>query len=485
MKIFKKIIIVLSVAGLTLSTLYCKKDSLSPGIPVNSGPAIKGFSSHEYGYAVYDIKNRRLVMDHNIYTGFIPASVTKLFTAVFAYKTLGRNFTFSTEIYYTGKIINGEITGDLYIKGTGDPELTVYDLALLAEQLEEEGVKAVAGNFYYDETLFRQQEVFDSNMPDYASYNSGIGALNLNKNTIQAVRRDGENNEPFYYEFLPHVESITSVTYNEPPVFPYISYSYENEKETWNLPSKKIIAPRYILPVKRTGSYTASVFAILCSIHGIILKNPVPAPVPGNSKELCRHTGRQLDKIIPDMLISSDNLTAEILGRLAYKRYSEDEGSSMDFTQAAAFFFKEQFSSVTSGDFRLINASGLSSRNRLTPEQALAFLIDLSREFRLESMLPMSGERGTLRSRLDTPVTAYRVYAKTGSIYYSSALAGLFYGSSGRKYLFALFIDSKESRKHLDSKKIKDMADSATAGRWTKKAVRAADSFISGIINKL
>ena len=485
MKRFLNMFMCITITALTLSVLCCVADSDSPGTPVNSGPPVSGFNSYEYGYAVYDVENRRLVMDHNIYSPFIPASVTKLVTAMFAIDALGPDFTFSTDIFYTGKISNGVITGDIYIKGSGDPELSISDLALLAHKLKDEGVTAVHGNFYYDESALKQQEMIDPNMADYAPYNSGIGALNLNKNIVQVIRRRGKNDNSSYYELLPAASSITWEMNEGMPVFPFISYSYRNRKETWLLPSKSIIAPRYQLPVKHTGSYTASVFSTLCALHGIKLKSPVPGEITGNSKKLCSHTGKILSEIIPGMLISSDNLTAEVLGRISCKKYADDAGRTITFPEAADLFFREKFTAVTHGGFILANASGLSSSNRLTPEQAVAVLIDFSRDYTLEQMLPMSGESGTLRHRLDSPETAYRVYAKTGSLSYSSALAGLFYGVSGKKYLFALFIDSKENRAILDSKKSREKSDSDAAGKWSKKASDAADDFISAIIRTL
>lgn len=485
MKLFRNTFIYFTASALALSLLCCGGDPDSPGTPVNSGPPVDGFSTQDYGYAVYDIESRRLVMDHNIYSPFIPASVTKLVTAIFAIETLGPDFKFSTDIYYTGKISKGTITGDIYIKGNGDPELSVSELALLAVKLKDEGVSAVQGNFYYDESEIKPQESMDFNMADYAPYNSGIGALNLNKNIVQVTRRNSENSNSFYYEFLPPVSFITSEMNDTAPVFPFVSYRYINRKETWLLPSKKILAPRYQLPVKHTGVYTASVFSLLCSARGIKLKQPIPGEIPGNSKKLCSITGRTLSEIIPDMLISSDNLTAEILGRTAAKEYSRDADRSATFPEAADSFFREKFSTVKHDGFILANASGLSTSNRLTPEQAVAVLIAFSRDYSMEEILPMSGESGTMRYRLDTPETAYRVYAKTGSLSYSSALAGMFYGASGKKYLFVVFIDSKGNRAALDSKKLRDLADSEAAGKWSKKASDSADAFISTIIRTL
>jgi D-alanyl-D-alanine carboxypeptidase/D-alanyl-D-alanine-endopeptidase (penicillin-binding protein 4) len=471
------------LAALAFSILCCGSEPDYPISAVNMGPALPGFVSSDYGYAVYDVENRRSVMNHNFYLPFIPASVTKLVTAVLAIETLGRGFRFSTEIFYTGKISDGVINGNIYLKGDGDPELSISELAALARRLAHKGVKEVNGNFYYDESAFSSHDMLDPDMSDYAPYNSGIGALNLNRNTVHVLRSDNKDNNSFTYEFLPPVKTITSELNSSDAPFPFVSYTYKNRKETWLLPAKKITAKRQPLPVKHSGSYTASVFKLLCSIYGLRLNDPLPGEVPKNSRKLCSHESRTLDQMIQSMLVYSDNLTAEILGRVSCKKYAGN--AERAFPAAVDLFFREKFPLITHGGFILTNASGLSTQNRLTPEQTIAVLIYLSRKYPLEEILPMSGETGTLKYRFDSPDTAYRVYAKTESISYSSALAGLFYGASGKKYLFVLFIDNKQSRAFLDSRKPREKSELDSAAKWSKRASDAADQFISNLIRTL
>ena len=182
-----------------LILLSCGHADYSAGTPLNSGPLIEGFEAGDYGYAVYDIEEEKLVMDHNIDSVFIPASVTKLFTALFAIEILGKDHEFKTEILCTGPVRDGIIHGDLYIRGSGDPELTVSDLAGLARKLRAKGIRGITGRFCYDESLFQGEDCLDPTMPLYAAYNSGIGALNLNRNTVQLVRRKNKNSDTFTY----------------------------------------------------------------------------------------------------------------------------------------------------------------------------------------------------------------------------------------------------------------------------------------------
>jgi len=463
--------------------LSCGNSSYSPGKPVNSGPAIGGFDSSDYGYAVYDIENSALVMDHNINSAFIPASVTKLMTSVFALETLGKGYRFSTDILHTGSIEEGIIRGDLYIKGSGDPELSAYSLSLMAAGMRSKKIRGLTGGFYYDESIMPGEDHLDPGMSDCATYNSGIGAINLNKNAINLVRRSGSDGS-FTYEFVPSVPSITFVTYDEKPVFPFVSYSFTSGREIWKVPSVKVLSSRHTLPVKKTALFTAWNFYNMCMINGIKLNEPRPGKTPDNAELLYRHRSRPLQEIIPDMLQESDNLTAEVLGRAALSKYRGAD-FSLSFTDAASEFFRHEFPLVGWEGFIINNASGLSSASRITPEETVTVLISLYHNYGIENMLSMSGESGTLRNRLEEPGTIYRVYGKTGTIFYASALAGLVYGSSGRRYIFAVFINDRKRRSHIDSKASKGLNDSIEAGRWTKRATDAIDKFVEGIISIL
>src|ERR1700733_4118038 len=53
--------------------------------------------------------------------GLAPASTQKIFTSIAALSLLGKDFTYKTEIGYTGNIQDGYLNGDLIIKGYGDP----------------------------------------------------------------------------------------------------------------------------------------------------------------------------------------------------------------------------------------------------------------------------------------------------------------------------------------------------------------------------
>ena len=81
--------------------------------------------------------------------------------------------------------------------------------------------------------------------------------------------------------------------------------------------------------------------------------------------------------------------------------------------------------------------SGLSSRARASPRRMAALLRYADgrryggRSF--GSLLPISGWKGSLAGWDDEPALAFRVWAKTGSMYYGRGLAGYLHTASGRR----------------------------------------------------
>jgi serine-type D-Ala-D-Ala carboxypeptidase/endopeptidase (penicillin-binding protein 4) len=96
----------------------------------------------------------------------------------------------------------------------------------------------------------------------------------------------------------------------------------------------------------------------------------------------------------------------------------------------------------------LVDASGLSSRDRLTPATLVALLrLDAGsahpRLNQVVSTLPVAGWEGTLaqRYRVSGVTAAGRVRAKTGTLTGVVALAGLVRDRSGRLLVFAFVAD--------------------------------------------
>ncbi|MBA2765576.1 MAG: D-alanyl-D-alanine carboxypeptidase/D-alanyl-D-alanine-endopeptidase [Solirubrobacterales bacterium] len=85
----------------------------------------------------------------------VPASVEKLFTTSTALLRLGSGGTLATRVLSDGTVgPDGVLRGDVYLVGGGDPTLTGSHLERLARRLATQGVTAIEGRVYGDESLF-------------------------------------------------------------------------------------------------------------------------------------------------------------------------------------------------------------------------------------------------------------------------------------------------------------------------------------------
>ena len=73
------------------------------------------------GLCVVNSNNNEVVYDINAEIGLAPASCQKIFTSIAAMDILGHDYRFKTELGYNGVIKNGELNGNLFLIGYGDP----------------------------------------------------------------------------------------------------------------------------------------------------------------------------------------------------------------------------------------------------------------------------------------------------------------------------------------------------------------------------
>lgn len=460
-------------------------DDISLGDCKNDDGEIRGFPGNNYGYVIYDIETEKIVRGHNIRNKFTPASVTKLFTALFAAETLGYDYSFSTTLSYDGKISDNILTGNIYFTGSGDPEISINELLKIVNALKSENIKEVRGNFYFDETLFSPQEKLDPGMPDDGYYNAGLSSLSFNSNIIYALKKTDSEGKIISINLLPSLPGFNSHLYSDDLHYPYFRYKFSEGKESWGFPAKNIWDNRQQLPVKHPGLYTAQTFQKLCEIHGIKLPLPVIGKTPSSAKNIFILKSGSLSSIIKNMLFASNNMTAEMLYTITSDLYKNRTNGNSPMEN----FYRNNFTGVEWNNFKIVNASGLTSLNKLTPEQTAAVLLFIEKmnndNFRLEDILPVSGWEGTMRTRLDQPESAFRVYGKTGSIFYASGLAGLFYAKSGKRYIFTIYINDNAGRSEYDAKISKTADDLNRGGFWTKKASSAIDDFMLKMIDQL
>lgn len=185
----------------------------------------------------------------------------------------------------------------------------------------------------------------------------------------------------------------------------------------------------------------AQAFATLLEKRGVQVGRISRGTTPGTAGEIARVESATVTQIVQRMLTDSDNDVAESLGHLVGATVLDD-GSFAGGAQATAQILSQAGVDVTG--MRLVDASGLSGRNRLAPATTAGVLADVVRGDRwvpIVQGLAVAGVTGTLGDRFATKATqAGRgvVRAKTGTLTGVGSLAGTVVDQEGRPLVFVV-----------------------------------------------
>ncbi|MEO8104661.1 MAG: D-alanyl-D-alanine carboxypeptidase, partial [Betaproteobacteria bacterium] len=116
-----------------------------------------------------------------------PASVIKLLTTYAGLELLGPAYTWKTEVMIAGDLRRGTLTGDLVLKGAGDPKLSVERFWLALRQLRERGLTTINGDLILDRSFFESapHDPAQFDREPLRAYNVGPDPLLLNFKTVR------------------------------------------------------------------------------------------------------------------------------------------------------------------------------------------------------------------------------------------------------------------------------------------------------------
>jgi D-alanyl-D-alanine carboxypeptidase/D-alanyl-D-alanine-endopeptidase (penicillin-binding protein 4) len=135
----------------------------------------------------------------------------------------------------------------------------------------------------------------------------------------------------------------------------------------------------------------------------------------------------------------SQNLHTEMLLRTAARETTGDGSLDSALKLADEFY---QYIGIAENDVRLLDGSGLSRRNLVTPRAAVTLLRWVAMQpwgeaYRLT--LPISGDDGTLEDRMKNTAAGGRIRAKTGTLDNVNSLSGYAETLHGQKLVFSIY----------------------------------------------
>lgn len=389
----------------------------------------------------------------NATQSFNPASVIKLLPSLAALELFSPAYQWSTRVYADGKPTNGTLEGNVYIKGGGDPYLTVESVWSLLRSIRARGIGRINGDLVVDDNVF-ELPAFDRAAFDdkpHRIYNGPANGLMVNfwavQFTISALA------DRVYIDAFPgsrYLKIVNQVKHSSARCTSEnrrIGYRTQETGDSIIVTFTGILSDRcspfvMVRAVIPTDRYLQYVLPGLWRDAGGILEGTVKrGDVPDDAVKIYTHLSRSLAEVVRATNKFSNNMMARHLLLTLGTLNKERDVQVQDGIDVLNDWLIRRGIDVPG--LKLVNGSGLS-RDTLISAQGMAnvlhagFHSPYAPEFL--SSLPVAGEDRALESR-DFGEQDTSVRIKTGLIDHVRAMAGYITSRNGTKYVVVLLVN--------------------------------------------
>lgn len=393
---------------------------------------------------------------------YIPASNTKMFSTAAAFVALA-DVNAPDAVGGAAVRIEGR---NVALIGRGDARLSsaadcVVDcLAVLADAVaaKTRRVEDVIG----DDTLFPDQRwspgMSWNNIP--TSSGTAISALTLDDNEVSLTVSPGSMGKPGqalvgspYYT----IDNRTVTVEGAQSTIAYDRLPFERVIRVTGTIGTKAKPDVSRMGIDDPAHYAAWRFSQMLMARGVQVKGAVRArhratmpeddpavrkgaavAQPAEAPVLARLTPPPLGEDLIHINKVSQNLHAD----LALRRVGRMQGSGSIADGVAEVEAMLTKAGVARTAWDLSDGSGMSTYNRVAPRGVVQFLRWIAVQpwgAQWRDTLPIAGVDGTLKNRFKGTPLEGRLFAKTGSLNATNALAGYMTGASGKRLIFAIY----------------------------------------------
>ena len=441
-------------------------------------PASKG----EWGLLIVDAETGETLYELNADKYFVPASNMKLFTTALALAKLGPDYRFHTTLETRGTVSpEGVLTGDLFLVGRGDPNLSnrkfPYDLkeefdgapekvlGELADALVAKGVKEISGAVVGDDSYFPREPYPNGwEIDDMVwEYGAAISAIVVDDNTVAMTLTAGESAgapvqavvTPATPDFIVQNDVVTSAAEMKSDLTLTREPNARVVVIRGTMPARS--APRkLVLAIHEPAEHAAAMLTQLLAERGIKVDGAarsmhVAEPAGATPRAvLAEHVSVPLGDSVKLVNKISQNLHTEMLLRAA-ARNTAVWNTPEDLMRFPADFYAA--AGIAQGDVIQTDGSGLSRHDLVTPRAVVALLRYAQGQpwfAPYYASLPVAGVDGTLEALMKNTPSAGRIHAKTGSVEHVRSRSG-FAETAGRRRLIFSFLSNNQGGKNHEA----------------------------------
>lgn len=353
----------------------------------------------------------------------------------------------------------------------------------LVNEFTRTGIKQIKGDIVVDDTLFDKVRVDDDRDPNRVdrAYDAPVGAMSFNWNSVNVFIRPGKKiGDPAVVTIDPENDYITLRS--------RATTAQSGGKQDLNVsrvssegkPGKGggydvievsgkigVSNPEVVIykSITQPDFWSGHNLVSFLAQRGIEVKGQVKTGVtPGSASLLAKAPSVPIAQVVTDMMKFSNNYVAEMLTKNLAARKGVKPATMKAGLEVVRNFSRSH--GVQAQDFNLVNASGLTLENRLSPRDLGRVLLSAQKQFshfpEFLSAFPIAGVDGTLKSRFrgnkDVPVRGKTGLMKVGGI---SSLAG--YGARPDGQILTFVFVYNES-KGIDVDRLWRFFDDLAAG---------------------
>jgi len=348
------------------------------------------------GIMVQDLYSREVLLSYNQDRLFTPASLVKLFILLSGLEILGQEYCYPTDFYFSSAV-PGEIKGNLFIKGSGDPTQSPEVIRQIANDLVKKyGIHKIDGDIILDNSLFLPEEFLGRGWM-WDDQNPLIGALMVKGFNVR------EKQLP-YYNTMPLI---------------------------WG---QLFCQELYEQGVQFEGDIRVGVLEEGLTVKAIYYSDTI-------------------DQILSYMMKMSDNQSAESVFRTLPLVQNPGNVSTVNLAITSLSEVVFELLGIQWGeDYIIVDGCGLSEYNLTTPKQIVMVISYLFQQYGSDLLeyFAYTSEKGTIKARFP-----FQLWGKTGSLPSASGLAGILQTKKDRQVAFCL-LENNFFGEQNDPKKFED-----------------------------
>ncbi|MBI1808100.1 MAG: D-alanyl-D-alanine carboxypeptidase/D-alanyl-D-alanine-endopeptidase [Ignavibacteria bacterium] len=400
------------------------------------------------GIKIVSLQDGRTLYEQNGEKLFHPGSNLKLFTTSAAANVLGPDYKGRTRISTDGTLSERVLSGNLLVKGFGDPLIKTDDLDSMAVEIANYGIRSIQGDLvgdvsYFDSLVWGHGWMWDDEPESDEAF---ITPLTVNANAITVMVKGGSKAEDTPTVSLQpqtsYVSILNQAVTSSDTVIPPLRVSRTKG-------NNKIIIEGRIPPDSQPKEFSLSVFKpemyflhLLkerLTFHGITVKGTLRIDSTRGRLTIDEVT-HPIDSILHQVNKSSDNIAAEnLLKILAVEKRGAPGTAMKGITILKEYLVSE---GIDTTNMMIADGSGVSWYSAVSPNTIVQLLQKQYQHKiifdRFLASLPIAGVDGTLKNRMKGANAAGNVRAKTGTLTGVSAISGYVTSADGKLLAFSI-----------------------------------------------